>query len=366
VRVFDYLIGNSDRTVRNLMVRKQGETWLPVAIDNSNSFPRTRLPRFQWPHGWVATQTGPLLPETRAFIDRIDPATVAGVMQKAGIERDAAVLALRRLARLKRDPSFLEVPSGRAAGLRMQLRITRAGLSRSQGLSRTERAATDQLVVDTYGPARAKLGIIASVGLNAGIPGTGPNLSSEAGFSWRSEPASGRRRLILYGSGGGSVLFWGRKLVSSNLQLKPTVERKVAAAGLSLARNHPIFGDRVAISPPFVSLYASRTGGLGFSIDVPPLVSVFGLGFPIARNVFSLYVSHPRLTGVSNRILDSTDRFAARVSKKLAPVKKKLAPLAARVKSLRSLPSRGRARMSAVASARARRGVKPSAPRPRR
>ncbi len=327
VRVFDYLIGNSDRTVRNMMVRPSGSTWLPVAIDNSNSFPRAPVPRFQWPFAWITSHSGPLLPETRAFIDRIDPAEVAGVLEQSGIERDAAIHVLRRLGRLKRDPSFLEVPRGRGAALRMELRIMRAGLSPSQGLRRSERDAVDAQVVDTYGAAQSKLGIIASAGLNAGIPGTGPNLSTEAGFSWRSNPASGRRRLILYGSAGGSILFWGRKAVSSTLQLKPTIERKTAAAGLSVARNHPIFGDRVAISPPFVSLYASRTGGLGFSIDLPPIVSVFGLGFPMARSVFSLYVSHPKLTKVSNRILDSTDRFAARVSRKLAPVKQKLEPV---------------------------------------
>ncbi len=331
VRAFDYLIGSSDRTVRNMMVRASGSSWLPVAIDNSNSFPRAPVPRFRWPHAWVASHTGPLLPETRAFIDGIDPARVAEVLHESGIERDAAIHVLRRLARLQRDPAFLEVPSGRAASLRMQLRITRAGLSSAQGLSRSERDALDRVVIDRYGQAKGKLGVIASAGLNAGIPGTGPNLSSEAGFSWLSSPASGRRRLVLYGSGGGSILFWGRKLVSSTLRLKPTVERKVAAVGLSVARNHPIFGDRIAISPPLLSFYASRTGGLGFSIDVPPIVSVFGLPFPVARSVFSFYVSHPKLSRVSNRILDWTDRKAAQLSRKLAPVKKKLAPVTRRL-----------------------------------
>lgn len=348
VRVFDYLIGNSDRTGKNLMVRESGGSWLPVAIDNSNSFPRAPIPRFQWPYAWVADHTGPLLPETRAFIERIDPGEVAAVLERTGIERDAAVHLLRRLARLKRDPGFLEVPAGRAGGLRMQLRATRAGRSRTQGLSRGEREAVDALVIGAYGAAPARTGIIASTGLNAGIPGTGPNLSSEGGFSWRSDPASGRRKLILFGSGGVSFLFWGRKAVSSSLQLKPQIERKVAAAGVSVARNHPIFGDRIAISPPLVSLYASRTGGLGFSIDVPPIVSVFGLGFPVARSVFSFYVASPRLAGVSNRILDWTDRVAARVGKKVAPLRRKLAPVTGRA---RALAARARLRAKKVAAA---------------
>ena len=324
VRVFDYLIGSSDRGGKNLMVRRSGGTWLPVAIDNSNSFPRAPLPRFRWPHAWVKGQTGPLLPETRAFIDRIDPAEVAGILRGAGIERDAAVHVLRRLARMKRDPAFLEVPSGRMGALRMQLRMTWAGRSRSQRLARAEREALDAQVVAAYGPTQQKLGIIASAGIHGGIPATGPNLGTEAGFSWRTDPASGRRKLVLYGSGGGSILFWGRKAVSSTLQLKPQIERKIAAAGLTVARNHPIFGDRIAISPPLMSIYASRSGGLGLSVDVPPLFSVFGLGFPIVRNEFSLYISHPRLSRVSGRMLDWTDRQEARARKKLAPLAKKL------------------------------------------
>jgi hypothetical protein len=346
------------------MVRTAGSSFLPVAIDNGNSFPRVPTVRFRWPYDWVAGQTGPLLPETLAFIERIDPTEVAGILNGAGIERDAAVHVLRRLARLKRDASFLEVPAGRAAGLRMLWRITMAGRSRSQGVPRSERDALDAVVVGAYGPARAKTGIIASAGLHGGIPGTGPNLGTEAGFAWRTDPASGRRKLILYGSGGGSILFWGRKAVSSSLKLKPTIERKITAAGLTVARNHPIFGDRVAISPPFLSFYAARSGGLGLSLDVPPLVSIFGLGFPIVRSEFSLYISHPRLARVSNRILDSTDRFAARVSKKLAPVQKRLAPAKARALRLASrLGFKGRAQET---SATAPPGQRPALRQPPR
>lgn len=341
VRVFDYLIGNSDRSGKNLLVRVSGSRFLPVAIDNANSFPRSPIPRFRWPTDWVAGQTGPLLPQTRGFIAGIDPSLVAGVLQRAGIERDAAVHLLRRLARLQRDASFLEVPSGRAASLRMQLRITRAGRSRSQGLPRAERDAADAQVIAAYGPAPVKGGIVASTGLSAGIPGTGPNFSGDAGLSWRTDPASGRRKLVLWGSAGGSLLFWSRKAVSSTLEPRPQIERKVAAAGLSVARNHPLFGDRVAISPPLLSLYAGRSGGLGLSVDVPPLVSVLGLGFPVARSNFSLYLVHPRLSPTSNRILDWTDRQAARVRKKLAPT---IAGLRARQARLRAAAARVRAR----------------------
>ncbi len=335
LRVFDYLIGNSDRSGKNLMVREKGGRFLPVAIDNGNSFPRAPVPRFRWPHGWVASQTGPLLPGTRAFIERIDPAEVLAVLQRTGIERDAAIHVLRRLARLKRDPSFLEVPRGRAAGLRMVLRITMAGRSGTQRLPRAERDAIDAAVIERYGPAVARTGIIASTGLHGGIPGTGPNLGAEVGFSWRTDPASGRRKLILYGSGGGSILFWGRKAVSSTLRLKPTIERKFTAAGLTVARNHPIFGDRVAVSPPLMSIYAARSGGLGLSLDVPPLVPVFGLGFPVVRSEFSFYIAHPRLTRISNRFLDWSDRTEARVKRKLAPLRRRLAPLSARLSAAR-------------------------------
>lgn len=352
IRVFDYLIGNSDRSGKNLMVRASGGRFLPVAIDNGNSFPRAPTPRFRWPHEWVASQTGPLLPETRAFIDRIDPAEVLVVLERSGIERDAAIHVLRRLARLQRDPSFLEVPRGRAAGLRMVTRITMAGRSGSQRISRAERDAIDALVIDRYGPAPAGTGIIASAGLHGGIPATGPNLGAEAGFSWRRDPASGRRKLILYGSGGGSILFWGRKAVSSTLRLQPTIERKIAAAGLTVARNHPIFGDRVAISPPLMSIYASRSGGLGLSVDVPPLVSVFGLGFPIVRSEFSFYISNPKLARISNRILDTTDRLAARARHKLDPLRRRLAPVSARLRAASGRLSAGGRRLVPLARRR--------------
>jgi len=358
LRVFDYLIGNSDRSGKNLMVKERGGRFVPVAIDNGNSFPRAPIPRFRWPHAWVAGQTGPLLPETRAFIDRIDPAEVLAVLERSGIERDAAIHVLRRLTRLKRDPGFLEVPRGRAAGLRMVLRITMAGRSGSQRLPRAERDAIDAQVIERYGPAPARTGIIASTGLHGGIPGTGPNLGIEAGFSWRTDPASGRRKLILYGSGGGSILFWGRKGVSSTLKLEPTIEKKFTAAGLTVARNHPIFGDRVAVSPPLMSIYASRTGGLGLSVDTPPLVSPFGLGFPIVRSEFSFYISHPKLTRVSNRFLDWSDRTEARVKNKLAPTLRKLTQRANRVRGMWRRSSRNRA--STAASVRARVSGPPS------
>jgi hypothetical protein len=278
---------------------------------------------------------------------------VLAVLDRSGIERDAAIHVLRRLARLKRDPSFLEVPGGRAAGLRMSLRITMAGRSGSQRLSRAERDAIDAMIIHRYGPAPARTGIIASTGLHGGIPGIGPNLGIEAGFSWRTDPASGRRRLILYGSGGGSILFWGRKAVSSTLKLEPTIEKKFTAAGLTVARNHPIFGDRIAVSPPLMSIYASRTGGLGLSVDTPPLVSPFGLGFPVVRSEFSFYISHPKLSRVSNRFLDWADRTEARVKSKLAPAVRKLAQRANRFRGMWRRSSRNRASTAASVGRRA-------------
>jgi hypothetical protein len=337
LRVFDFLIGNSDRTPRNLMVRRDGDSWLPVAIDNANSFPSGHPLYFQWPFDQVESHTGPLLPETRAFIASIDPELVASVLLEAGIERGATMQALRRLARLKRDTSFLEVPSRGSRRLRMtrmMVRMTAAARSRTQRLSRAERRDIDRLVQKKFGP-RNRTGIIVSTGLAAGVPGIGPNFSTEGGIAMRENPETGRRRFIGYGSGGVSFLFWGRKLVGNTLSRRPQVERKIAAAGVGVARNHPIFGDRISISPPLISIYASRSGGLGISVDIPPLVPIFGLPYPVARSVFSLYVSNPKLAGVSNRILDRTDKLAATVNRKLAPVKRKLAPVTSRLKKVK-------------------------------
>lgn len=152
LRVFDYLTGNSDRTVRNLMVRKRKHDNVPVAIDNGNAFPRGPIPQFQWPSDWVLPHTGPLLIQTRRFIDAIEPAQVARVLASSGLERDATVHVLRRLERLKRDPSFLEVPKGsrRAVAVKMYVRASLAGRSRTQGLSRADRARVDAIVGDAY------------------------------------------------------------------------------------------------------------------------------------------------------------------------------------------------------------------------
>ena len=153
LRVFDYLIGNSDRTVRNLMVRRRDGDHAPVAIDNGNAFPRGPIPQFQWPAVWVLPHRGPLLTQTRRFIAEIDPAAVARVLAGSGIEQDAAVHVLRRLERLKRDPSFLEVPrkgGQRAVAIQMYLRSSHAGRSRTQGLGRADRARIDSVVAEAY------------------------------------------------------------------------------------------------------------------------------------------------------------------------------------------------------------------------
>lgn len=152
MRVFDYLIGNSDRTVRNLMVRARDRDFVPVAIDNGNAFPRGPIPHFQWPSDWVLPHRGPIMGQTRQWIDGIDAAEVAGVLADSGIEADAAVHVLRRLERLKRDPSFLEVPKGsaRVAAVRMYWRATLAGRSRTQGLERPDLARIDAIVADAY------------------------------------------------------------------------------------------------------------------------------------------------------------------------------------------------------------------------
>ena len=152
MRVFDYLIGNSDRTVRNLMVRARHRGDIPVAIDNGNAFPRGAIPHFQWPTDWIVSHKGPLRADTLQWLREIDPIMVADVLAGAGIEREATVHVLRRLERLKRDPSFLEVPKGgrRAVAIQMYVRATLAGRSRTQGLRRSQRAAIDDIVARAY------------------------------------------------------------------------------------------------------------------------------------------------------------------------------------------------------------------------
>jgi phosphoinositide 3-/4-kinase-like protein len=122
LRVFDYVIGNSDRHGKNLLVFKDNEgggkiVAHPIGIDNGLSIPEGSVPyplnydhpEFRWPTLFVKGQTGPLRQETKDFIGSIDPEAVAKRLNASDVNREAAVHTLRRIQQLKQDPSFLEL-----------------------------------------------------------------------------------------------------------------------------------------------------------------------------------------------------------------------------------------------------------------
>jgi hypothetical protein len=111
-RVFDYIVGNSDRHLGNLLVRHVGGENLPVLIDNGLSFPKGgNTSEWRFPHQLVEDHPD-LLPETVAFIQSIDPVKVATVMVELGISREATENVLKRLAVLKKNPSIMRQKQG--------------------------------------------------------------------------------------------------------------------------------------------------------------------------------------------------------------------------------------------------------------
>jgi hypothetical protein len=143
LRVFDYLIGNGDRHVKNLMMtRDETGTVHPVAIDHGLAFPLGVMFRWNLPERAFGDATGPLLPETRKFIASIDPKEVAGVLARNGVEPFAAAFTLRRLERLKADPSFLQLEQNGQVG--------KVGAEPEQGLSEKQLGQIDRIVDRAY------------------------------------------------------------------------------------------------------------------------------------------------------------------------------------------------------------------------
>ncbi|MEO9195413.1 MAG: hypothetical protein ABI445_17315 [Polyangia bacterium] len=138
LRVFDYLIGNADRSAANLMTRTMEGRYVPVGIDHGLSFPvgtTLGLRERPMPAGLVAGHVGPLLAETRDFIGAIDSHAVARTLLVSGAVDRQVAHVLRRLEHLKRDPSFLEIArDGREGTDEMLKRVADAASSRSQEL----------------------------------------------------------------------------------------------------------------------------------------------------------------------------------------------------------------------------------------
>jgi hypothetical protein len=148
MRAFDYITGNADRHTGNLMVRQQGNDYLPVAIDNGLALPEGVNTMFRWPDAWVSSHTGPLLPETTQWIKSCDPKTVAKSLGDSGIDKLAMTHVLRRLARLQKDPTFMEIgtPTGSANSSAMVSKMAEIAKKDTQDLTPAELSAIDEIV----------------------------------------------------------------------------------------------------------------------------------------------------------------------------------------------------------------------------
>lgn len=106
-KVFDYITGNSDRHIGNvLVVNREGKN-LPVLIDNGLAFPNGGNLFWKFPDSLLGGRFGPFLHETLVFISSIDPNLVASVLAASQVSRTATEHVLRRLEFLKANPSFL-------------------------------------------------------------------------------------------------------------------------------------------------------------------------------------------------------------------------------------------------------------------
>ena len=149
IRAFDYFMGNRDRHQGNLLLERDGNENKCWAIDNGLSLPKGPVTDFRWPKDGFEDHQGPLLDSTIRFIQNISPGAAALLMADAGIEPVAITHALRRLARMKLDPSFLEVPTNWAAnsdGSRGWARLRATAALPTQGLDQPTLRQIDELV----------------------------------------------------------------------------------------------------------------------------------------------------------------------------------------------------------------------------
>jgi hypothetical protein len=153
LRVFDYLVGNPDRQGRNMLVLRVGNEYWPLGIDYGLSFPSGPMGgTCSYPAAWVEGQVGPLLPETIDFIQHLKAEEIANSLARWGVPLRASVHTIRRLGRLQRDPSFLEIKApGKEAVTAMVHAVDLAGHERFQGLSEPEVEAINAMVLKLYG-----------------------------------------------------------------------------------------------------------------------------------------------------------------------------------------------------------------------
>ena len=161
LRVVDYVLGNLDRRGRNVLVRpvdagpSDGTLYLPLGIDYGGSLPRGPILGHEqvYPSDWVVGHEGPLLDATTEFIRQLDP---RALLETASAAAAAVAVAstehmLRRVARVKRDASFLAINGAPLDDVRAMSRATTtAGAQETQALGSSELSAIGQSVKAEY------------------------------------------------------------------------------------------------------------------------------------------------------------------------------------------------------------------------
>jgi hypothetical protein len=172
-----------------------------------------------------------------------------------------------------------------------------------------------------------RTGVVVHGGVDIGVPGFG-GIHLGAGYKHAAVGDRAGGGAFAIGNAGAFVLGRGHVL-SFNPKLRGGYTN---LAGYE-ARN-PIYGDRICTSlvPGFASVGASRTGGLGLKIAPPQWVAAACL----VRPNLDIYIKHPRLAPVSNKILDGVDRVKARAKRCVAPLKRRVKARIARVRKARA------------------------------
>lgn len=183
-----------------------------------------------------------------------------------------------------------------------------------------------------------KTGIVVHGGVDVGVPAFG-GVHLGVGYKHATKDDPAGSGAFAVGNAGALVVGRGH-VISFNPRLRGGYTN---LAGYE-ARN-PIYGDRVCTTlvPGFVYLGASRTGGLGVKIAPPQ----WAAAACVVRPNLDIYIKHPRLAPVSNKILDGVDRVKARVGRCVAPIKRRvgrcLAPIKRRIEARRARVKEARA-----------------------
>lgn len=114
MRVFDYVIGNSDRHAGNVLADSSSGSPRPILIDHGLAFPKGSPDQFIQPTEAIH-ESSDLHPNTRKMIDGLDIHGIARTLHESGIEPEAVRHTLIRVKALQGYPEMLGTPWSGAA-----------------------------------------------------------------------------------------------------------------------------------------------------------------------------------------------------------------------------------------------------------